>query len=342
MSKERIGFIGGCGHHYLRGLLDLPGAREQWDIAVASDTYAPGDAKQLAKTLEAMKWFDDPVEMLDFFKPDYVSVGAMYGYAGETIIPVLERGIPTVSDKPVAATWKQYERIRMLSEDTQAILLTEFDSRSSPEFRAARRAVERDLIGEVVLATAQKSYCFGRRPDWYSIRESYGGTILWVAGHGIDAIRYVTGRRFTSVRGQTGNVSRKDYGTFEDHTVSLFELDNGGSGIVHADYLRPSKAVSHGDDRLRVAGTTGIVEVIDQKCILITEENESEDITGNVAAEPMCEMLLKVLRGNPIAEFSTEVSLELAAVMLAARDAADTGRFIRLDSMTGLPLDRKI
>ena len=48
-----------------------------------------------------------------------------------------------------------------------------------------------------------------------------------------------------------------------DDTVSLFEFAGGATGIVHADFLRPAKAPTHGDDRLRVVGGTGTIEVRD-------------------------------------------------------------------------------
>ena len=38
-------------------------------------------------------------------------------------------------------------------------------------------------------------------------------------------------------------------------------MDNGGSATMHLDYLRPLTASGHGDDRLRVSGTRGIVDI---------------------------------------------------------------------------------
>ena len=46
----------------------------------------------------------------------------------------------------------------------------------------------------------------------------------------------------------------------ETATASVLQLDNGGLATLRVDYFRPETAPTHGDDRLRLAGTKGIVE----------------------------------------------------------------------------------
>src|SRR5439155_13084755 len=177
-------------------------------------------------------------------------------------------------------------------------LLTEFDFRARATFRAARQAVRDGRIGNPVLATGQKSYRFATRPDWYKDRERYGGTMLWVASHGIDAIRFVTDRKIVAVVGRGGNISRPQFGSMEEYVAVLLELEGGGSGVVHADYYRPDKTPTHGDDRLRVAGLRGIVEVREGRCVLLGEDGVEQDITDSVPARPMHVELLAALRGE--------------------------------------------
>jgi predicted dehydrogenase len=206
-------------------------------------------------------------------------------------------------------------------------VLTEFDFRSRPEFRAARELVRSGQIGEPVLATAQKSYRFGSRPGWYADRAIYAGTLLWIASHGVDAIRFTTGKRLVRVTGQGGNLSQPKFGTMEDHVTALFELENGGTGIVHADYLRPPAAPTHGDDRLRVAGTKGVLEVRSGKCTLIGADGE-KDVTESVKTQPMHLELLAAIRGDNCDLYCTQSSLELAETLLKARDAVDGRKWL--------------
>jgi predicted dehydrogenase len=306
----KLGFIGGNGHHYLRGLL----AERSVEIAVAGDGHDDAAARRLSEALGG-QWFDDAKRMLDSFKPDIVSVGAVYGFNGDWAAEALERDIPTVSDKPVAASWQQFERLQSLAGGTKAkrILLTEFDFRSRAPFQAAREAVRAGKIGKPILVTGQKSYRFGTRPPWYTDRASYGGTLLWVASHAVDAIPFVTGQRLVRAIGHGGNLSRPDYASMEDHVAAMFVLSNGGTAIVHADFLRPVAAATHGDDRLRVAGSEGV-------------------LTDQVQSRPMHEELLSALQGHPSEFFSTAQSIATARLLLRVREAVDESRWIELDA----------
>lgn len=326
----RLAFIGGNGHHYLKGALEDSGIQID-ALAFAGDGHDPEPARQKAEAMRQKRpdltFFDDAAAMLEQFKPDVVNIGAVYGLNGEWVAACLERDFPVVSDKPIAGTWAQYERIVELTRGTGRIVVTEFDFRSRACFRAARKAVADGHIGRAILATAQKSYPFATRPKWYADRSLYTGTMLWVASHGIDAIAFTTGLAFTRCIGRQGNLSRPDYGTMEDHTVALFELEGGATGLVHADYLRPARAPSWGDDRLRIVGTDGQLEVRDERCLLLTHQQEQADITDTVQPEPIHREMLAALRGESSEFYGTPQSLQLAATMLAARDGADSGQW---------------
>jgi predicted dehydrogenase len=327
----KIGFIGGFGHHYLKGaLIDAACGIEQ-PIAVAPSDASLNDlpASVLqAVTPQQVRQFRDVATLIDQYRPDVLSVGAVYGFNGEVIAAAMERAVPAiVSDKPIATTRRQLDRLRGLARER--IVLTEFDFRARATFRAARQAVRDGRIGVPVLATAQKSYRFATRPDWYKDRDRYGGTMLWVASHGIDAIRFVTDRKILAAVGRGGNVSRPKLGSMEEYVTAIFELEGGGSGIVHADYYRPEKTPTHGDDRLRVAGTRGVVEVRAGRCTLLGEDGIEVDITDSVPGRPMHAELLAAINGETTDLFSTAASLEMAEVLLCAREAADTQNWVR-------------
>ena len=319
----KIAFIGGHGHHYLRQVLSDPAH----EAAVAPDGHDSTAAAAFARSLPNPTWFDDGHAMLAAFAPDVVSVGGVYGFNGDWAATALARGLPTVTDKPAAATWAQLDRLRdIVSADPAAVLLTEFDFRCRPEFVAARAATGR--VGDVVLVTAQKSYRFGTRPPWYADRPAYGGTLPWVASHGLDAVGFVTGDRIVRVVGRGGNVSRPAMGSMEDHVAVLAELAGGGTAVVHADYCRPAAAPTHGDDRLRVAGSAGVVEVRDGRCVVTTHDAPPADVTDTAVVLPIGAELLATAAGGGSGVFSTADSLSAAALLLHARDAADGRRWV--------------
>jgi len=319
----RLAFIGGFGHHYLRGALNDATAQIERPVAVAPSGPEDDRAEEFAHRLGDARFYRDAREMFDDFKPQIVNVGATFGRNGDFAADALERDMIVVSDKPVAATWEQFERLKKLTAEKKRVLLTEFDFRSRPEFRAAREVVRTGKVGTPVLATAQKSYRFNNRPKWYGERTLYAGTMLWIASHAIDAIWFSTGRKYVAVTGRQGNVAKPAFGTMEDHCAALFELEGGATGIAHADYYRPDRTKTHGDDRLRVAGSKGVVEVRDAKCMLLGEDGVEQDVTKLVATKPIYAELLAAARGESDDLYGTAASMEIAAVLLHARDAAD-------------------
>jgi predicted dehydrogenase len=260
------------------------------------------------------------------------TLGCWYAHNGKVALECLERGIHVVTDKPAVNTWAEWSAAEALTRmHPDLYLLTEFGTRVNPAYRAAFDAVQQGRIGRPVLVRAQKSYRFGVRPAFFKQREHFAGLVMWVASHALDYMRWVSGLEFTSFQGLQGNVSQPDYGEMEDHVALLAEMTGDATATLTADYLRPDSAPTHGDDRLRVAGTRGIVEVIDGICTLITHEEPPEVIGRGPAGDlATAQELVDTLRGNGQGLFSTAETLRTHRAMLAARDAADWGRQVQL------------
>ena len=335
-STPKICFIGGYGHHFVQQILTDPTII--CNVAVASDGYDHAAARRFFDRLTenagsrqlSIRWFDDGESALNEYKPDLLSVGAVYGFNGDWNAAGISRDISTVSDKPVAATWEQYRKLeQLLAEKPSRILLTEFSFRTQLEFVAAHELVSSGRIGDVVLVTAQKSYRFGTRPDWYRNRAWYPGTLMWVASHGIDATEFVTGESIVRLTGRQGNKSRPDMGSMEDHVTMLGALSDGGSFIVHADYLRPCNASSHSDDRVRVAGTKGIIEVRNGRVELLNESGKLSDVTDQTSVRiGIGRTLFDTAMGHLSQNFSSEQTMKTAKLLLIARDAVDKQQWI--------------
>ena len=73
----RIAFVGGFGHHYLRGALSDPVAGDiEKPVAFARASEQDDHAAELARGLGDVRFYDDADRMLDEFRPDVLSVGA--------------------------------------------------------------------------------------------------------------------------------------------------------------------------------------------------------------------------------------------------------------------------
>ncbi|MDA0711940.1 MAG: gfo/Idh/MocA family oxidoreductase, partial [bacterium] len=117
----------------------------------------------------------------------------------------------------------------------------------------------------------------------------------------------------------------------EDQGGILFQFKNGGTAVITLDYLRPSTATTHGDDRLRIAGTEGVIEVTDcgTRTHLIREGeaprdlplSDEEDFLVNLHRE-------RIGEGEHIV--GPDEAIKVTRICLLAREAADTGNTIAL------------
>lgn len=329
----KLAMIGSYGHTQvvLDSLPNLPEVK-----LVAAARYGPEDKLAFVGRRAAPKdlpVYDDYRKMLDEAKPDVVSVCMPLYRNAEVSIEAARRGIHILSEKPLATTLTDLENLRKVIEKAGVRICAMFPMRTTPPFQAVRNVVLQGRIGRPILAFAQKSYPFGRRDDFFRRRETYGGTLAWVAIHALEFVSYCVGRDYARAAAVQSNESLAGYPGCEDHGGILLEFRGGGHAIISFDYLRPKadgSARRHGDDRLRIAGTEGIVEVIEEgtRVILMTATDVQEiplppprDLLGDFVAS---------IQGGSRCIVTPEDSFRITEVALKARDAADAGKFVDL------------
>ncbi len=275
--------------------------------------------------------YDDYQKMLDEVKPDVVSVCTPLYRLAETSIAAAEHGCHIISEKPLATTLEDPATLKKAVDDNGVKICAMFQTRTWSPFLAARQAVVDGKIGEPVLVFAQKSYPWGTRDDYYRERKTYGGTIPWVAIHALGFASFCSGKGYKRVSAMHSNYCHPDYPGAEDNGGILLELTGGGTGIVSFDYLRPKgEGVqrAHGDDRLRIVGTEGIVEIVDDatRTVLMTPTEvidlplpEPRDLFGEFVSS---------IRGTGECIVTAEESFGITEVALKARESADTGVFL--------------
>lgn len=328
----RIAQIGTDGHQnmVLNGISKIEGAQ-----LVACAKGHDGDTLDKVKKHPAFtsqtKIYENFETLLANEELDLVSICRPYSKNAEAATAVAKKGIDIVCEKPVATTLTDLDTLEMAVQENQVRLTAMFGMRLSPAFRAAKDAVAKGLIGQPILATGQKSYKFGTRPDFFKDRETYGGTIPWVAIHAVDYTRWVSGLEYTQVAALHGNLNHPEYPGCEDQGGILFRFENGGTAIVNLDYLRPSTAPTHGDDRLRIAGTEGIIEVTDcgTRTHLIREGEEPRDLPL-AEEEDFLVNLYKERTGEGQHIVGPDEAIRVTRICLLAREAADTQKILPL------------
>jgi predicted dehydrogenase len=195
--------------------------------------------------------------------------------------------------------------------------------RYHPEFYAAWKAVSEGLIGDPLLITAQKSYKVGLRHPMYTHRATYGGTIPWVAIHGLDWIHWFSGGRISEVIASHTSAGNHGHGEMESSGACLLRFAPAGCATLSFDYFRPGSAPTHGDDRLRIAGEKGIVEVAGGEAVLMTGDREARRLEKEEPLSIFAQFVHHVEDGTPL-RITAQDAFSISDLALRCREAADT------------------
>jgi hypothetical protein len=118
----------------------------------------------------------------------------------------------------------------------------------------------------------------------------------------------------------------------EDVGTAIFDFVGGGHACVWFDYLRPWGQAKRpwGDDRLRVAGSLGVVEVVDCGArSVLTTPDEATDLPLPARRDLFAEFVAS-LEGRGESIITPAESLRITEVCLKARDAQDRGQVVEL------------
>ncbi|PLV57314.1 Gfo/Idh/MocA family protein [Thermotoga sp. SG1] len=326
----KICIVGSSGHfgYVLKGL------DERCKIIGISPGTPEEDMSKLEKTLLEMnitpKRYEDWRRMLDEEKPDILVINTIFSLNGKILLEALERGIHSFVEKPIATTFEDLERIKDTYRKVKGrvFFAAMFGIRYRSHFLTAKRLVDEGAIGEIRLVNTQKSYKLGKRPDFYKKRETFGGTIPWVGIHAIDWIHWIVGKRFLSVYATHSRRHNLDHGELETTALCHFTLEEEIFASLTIDYLRPQGAPTHDDDRMRIVGTDGIVEVIHERVFLTDDKGHRE--VPLVEEGQIFRDFLKEIRGQGKCMVTPEDSILTTEVALKARLSADTGRIVQI------------
>ena len=258
----RLGLIG-CSMHwrsYASALRVLPDLE-----VVAVATAAPDE--RLAQfdgapgVTEATRRFETPDALLAAGGIDVVQVSTRLDLIGRWARAAMERGVPVMAEKPLAASLEELDGLHEVAQRTGVPVCAMHGQRGTPLVAAVRQAVQRGAIGTPLVAHSQKSYRWGSaRPEAFKDRRTFPGISPSIGIHVFDWLLWILGDRFEEVSGFESTAARPEWAC-ASHAAYVLRLSDAGMATVTMDYLRPEAAPTHGDERIRIAGTAGVVEV---------------------------------------------------------------------------------
>ncbi|MCU1235400.1 MAG: oxidoreductase domain protein [Candidatus Solibacter sp.] len=326
-KKVRVGLAGFDGHpeEILRVLPQSPGIEL---VAVAADgsDSAALDAGMKNSFAARAHHYDALDDMLAHETLDVVALCNNGGRRAASIRACAARKLNVIAEKPLALNRADLDAVYSDVKKSGIRLGMLLPMRFDPPYLAMRRIVRSGEIGEVLQMDAQKSYQLGPRPEWQKHAATYGSTILWIAIHGIDLMLRVGGRRFVEVASLQSHVAFPEIGDMQNVTASIFRMDNGGTASLSMDYLRPETAGGHGDDRLRVAGTLGVVEYQESTGVTLLKKGAPPRVIRDL--DPQGSVFLDFLSPAPTLTWPQIVAANEAT--LAADSAAHTHGFVAI------------
>ena len=294
-QKVRVGVIGVEGH-----LAEVTGPLPRLpDVEIVAAMHKR--PQLVEKRFPKAKIYTDYRKMLDENKLDLVAVCNINSERATAVVECASRGLHIFAEKPLGVTFEEMSKVSKAVRASKAKISTMFPMRFSPPYLALKKVVESGEIGEIVQIATQKSYKAPAPGDWRLTKENYGGTIPWIGIHMVDLMRYVTGRDFTETYSMQSVLDFGKTATMESVTASVFKMDNRGLAMLRMDYFRPKAAPTHGDDRMRVVGSKGVLEYMAATGVTLVREDKGPEVISQLPAprDLFVEFLEHIYLGKP-------------------------------------------
>jgi predicted dehydrogenase len=305
--------IGGSGHLEYA----FQSANASSIVAYAKGSHDE-DLSRLAEY--QLKAYSSYSEMLSAENPDFAVINPHYYLNSEVLVDCLNQGIHCFVEKPIALNIKELDLVKEATHKSSAVFGTMMIHRYEPWFAKAFEMVKHGVVGEIVTIQAQKSYKMGVKADWMRKKAKFGGLIPWVGAHAID---WLLALGLNDLKVEFANQStnaNKNQGELESNATIILANEKI-TASVNLDYLRPESAQTHGDDRIRITGEKGIIEVMNQKVEVMAEETLLIDAFEN---QPnIFDHFVESINGDAKYRVSEADAFKLAELCISAEKMAN-------------------
>jgi predicted dehydrogenase len=177
-------------------------------------------------------------------RPDFAVVASPSAAHVESLVPLLQAGVPCYVEKPAVTTSADLERLRALMRQrgSRPLTLMGCNLRFLPALRRLRELLREGAIGRPVRATFQAGQWL---PDWrpgrdyrasYSAQARAGGGVILDLIHEIDAARWLFGE-FDEVRALRGKFSALELDVEDTACLLLGKRSGGPLVAIGLDYV---------------------------------------------------------------------------------------------------------
>ena len=302
------------------------------ELVAAGDVNAPLRERALAAGVARV--YDSWQGMLEKEDLDIVQAAAENSVGADIVEACAAKGVHVVSEKPMAATLAQADRMLRASKDAGTLLLINWPTAWVPAFQEWERRLLAGDIGAVTYLKYRSAHNgpkeIGCDPffwEWlYDAEKNGAGALMDYCGYAANMNARILGVP-SQVMGMRG-VFVKDYPVPDDNALIVMQYPHA-FGVAEASW---TQTVSYAESANPVAyGTGGSLSVVGDKVIWQRPDFPPEAITPAPTAAPYRsapEYLLHCLEtGSPIEGFcSPQVGRDTQEILEAGLRSADTGR----------------
>jgi predicted dehydrogenase len=178
---------------------------------------------------------------------------------------VMAAGKDYFTDKAPLTSLEQLEEAKAMVKKTGKKYMCYYSERLHVESAVfAGELIAQGAIGKVIQVLGMGPHRIGdpkTRPDWFFIKEKYGGILCDIGSHQIEQFLFYAGCKDAEVvRSQIANYNHPDFPELEDFGDAMLVGDNGATHYFRVDWFTPAGLQTWGDGRSFILGTEGFIE----------------------------------------------------------------------------------
>ena len=178
---------------------------------------------------------------------------------------VMRAGKDYFTDKAPLTTLEQLDQAKAVVKETGRKYAVCYSERVQSESAVyAGQLIRQGVIGKVIqtLGMGPHRLSAAARPEWFFIKERYGGILCDIGSHQIEQFLFYTGATdAVVVNSKIANYHHPQYPELDDFGDATLMGNNGATGYFRVDWFTPDGLSTWGDGRMFILGTEGYIEL---------------------------------------------------------------------------------
>lgn len=338
-STFRVAFVG-CGRisgNHFEALSRIDGLR----LVAVCDVIA--ERARAAGEKWHVPWFTNYEQMLADVPCDAVSIATPSGLHPAHGITAARAGKHVISEKPMAITLAAADELVKACDDAGVQLFVVKQNRLNATIQLLKRAIDKGRFGRIFMANATVRWArpqeYYDQAPWRGTWEFDGGAFMNQASHYVDLVQWLVGP-VESVMARTATMARRIEA--EDSGAALLKFRSGAIGVLEVTVLTFPKNYEGsitlmGEKGTAKIGGTAVNKIehwqfadYDDDDKLVEAANTNPTSVYGFGHEPYYRNVLKVLRGEAVADTDGRGGRKSLELILGIYESAKTGREVPL------------